>query len=142
MRPFYPGGDYQFQSTLPRRERLTEVEDTPGLLDISIHAPAKGATEHPSKPRNNQVTISIHAPAKGATGGQSFILVRQQISIHAPAKGATFGHINRREMTQISIHAPAKGATCEYAWICEMLRYFNPRSREGSDIPGTPPSTR
>ena len=36
------------------------------LILISIHAPAKGATE-PGKPYAHPTKISIHAPAKGAT---------------------------------------------------------------------------
>ena len=56
-----------FQSTLPRRERL-ELS-SPTLLDtksISIHAPAKGATDY-FFIQLAQSKISIHAPAKGAT---------------------------------------------------------------------------
>ena len=34
--------------------------------------------------------ISIHAPAKGATYDRLNIVVPKGISIHAPAKGATF----------------------------------------------------
>ena len=56
------------------------------------------------------------------------------ISIHAPAKGATR---NRRAgnggATAISIHAPAKGATVAIPRFVLYLKYFNPRSREGSD---------
>ena len=33
----------------------------------------------------------------------------------------------------ISIHAPAKGATLNHHGDCAVHRYFNPRSREGSD---------
>ena len=55
-----------FQSTLPRRERLSDsaFEDT-GVF-ISIHAPTKGATlPHIAFPLYQN--ISIHAPTKGAT---------------------------------------------------------------------------
>ena len=51
----------QFQSTLPRRERLY----LPANI-ISIHAPAKGATQAANR-AIVQAYISIHAPAKGAT---------------------------------------------------------------------------
>ena len=37
----------------------------------------------------NKIQISIHAPAKGATVVLVLRLVLQVISIHAPAKGAT-----------------------------------------------------
>ena len=55
-----------FQSTLPRRER----QDGKGYFrpaeDISIHAPAKGATKTEFEGIKFS-SISIHAPAKGAT---------------------------------------------------------------------------
>lgn len=35
------------------------------------------------------VLISIHTPAKGATDYHAWVLVKTKISIHAPAKGAT-----------------------------------------------------
>ena len=34
----------------------------------------------------------------------------------------------------ISIHAPVKGATGPPFWLPAAIRYFNPRSREGSDV--------
>ena len=77
-----------FQSTLPRRERLYLCSNTDARQNISIHAPAKGATLyaslHPAAPQ-----ISIHAPAKGATAFIKYRLEQLGISIHAPAKGAT-----------------------------------------------------
>ena len=56
--------------------------------DISIHAPAKGATGNGGHAWFNG-KISIHAPAKGATGSLGHHRIQQAISIHAPAKGAT-----------------------------------------------------
>ena len=80
--------------------------------------------------------ISIHAPAKGATNCSHKGFTCGKISIHAPAKGATapsrisrphHGHFNPRSregsdsfggvvflaIKEISIHAPAKGATIQ-----------------------------
>ena len=37
-------------------------------------------------------------------------------------------------ITRISIHAPAKGATSHVVKISLSITYFNPRSREGSDL--------
>ena len=101
-------------------------------MDISIHAPAKGATIA----QINffiPIYISIHAPAKGATRLRHTLRGSKRISIHAPAKGATLAKLAaactvypfqstlpRRERLggimvyydpAISIHAPAKGAT-------------------------------
>ena len=166
-----------FQSTLPRRERL-ELS-SPTLLDtksISIHAPAKGATDYffiqlaqskisihaPAKgatprrsarslPRNFnprsregsdrsyvaevlKTSISIHAPAKGATECYRISTHTDLISIHAPAKGATYSHPLLIYRHTISIHAPAKGATHRSNAGSQRSLYFNPRSREGSDV--------
>ena len=81
--------DYiEFQSTLPRRERL--------LNSYWI---------------NKKNTISIHASTKGATTPPNVDYKMLYISIHAPTKGATKGNPNYFEITKISIHAPTKGAT-------------------------------
>ena len=100
-----------FQSTLPRRERLR-----PRVIMLE------------------NVEISIHAPAKGATELSGHISCLQTISIHAPAKGATITFRRIKMQNIISIHAPAKGATGTVAFLTWMLMDFNPRSREGSDL--------
>ena len=56
-----------FQSTLPQRERLDAAELERLHRDISIHAPAKGATFQRQFSNLTTAVISIHAPAKGAT---------------------------------------------------------------------------
>ena len=78
--------------------------------------------------------ISIHAPAKGATIAQINFFIPIYISIHAPAKGATRLRHTLRGSKRISIHAPAKGATAILTTISYNITHFNPRSREGSDI--------
>ena len=113
------------------------------LSMISIHAPAKGATNlrHRCTVHGG---ISIHAPAKGATffccyfcwfGGFQSTLPRRErrqqcgkrfpaenISIHAPAKGATvIFPVPCFEPVGISIHAPAKGATM---LLCTIAAYI------------------
>ena len=56
------------------------------------------------------------------------------ISIHAPVKGATRGYRRAQGAPAISIHAPVKGATCPGRARRSTRPYFNPRSREGSDL--------
>ena len=82
--------EQEFQSTLPRRERLEALEDLEILTVVSIHAPAKGATIYPEDMGAAAKEVSIHAPAKGATTSTPGIGYRYlTVSIHAPAKGAT-----------------------------------------------------
>ena len=151
----YPQKIQKFQSTLPRRERLSQISSCMGFLAISIHAPAKGATEDRNITESH-FSISIHAPAKGATLNRDLLLEKEKISIHAPAKGATGAgrrdacesdisiHAPAKGATEdtvgtayrsgISIHAPAKGATTHASLLRVSINNFNPRSREGSDI--------
>ena len=65
---------------------------------------------------------------------QIFSYINFNLSIHAPAKGATMGRQCVLYITRISIHAPAKGATSHVVKISLSITYFNPRSREGSDL--------
>ena len=120
---------------------------------ISIHAPARGATRQVGTCRRYHC-ISIHAPARGATFSLRNNFRGWNISIHAPARGATVPPVLLFTFCTISIHAPARGATksstnhCRYIRFQSTLprgerrkqdvqsagnRYFNPRSREGSD---------
>ena len=85
----------------------------------------------------NAYDISIHAPAKGATRLLLHVgIARIAISIHAPAKGATPVTVGKPASLHISIHAPAKGATADPVPRPVHPGHFNPRSREGSDVSG------
>ena len=58
------------------------------FLDISIHAPPRGATELQAL-YDKRVEISIHAPPRGATARRNGDIAAEIISIHAPPRGAT-----------------------------------------------------
>ena len=123
----------EFQSTHPRGVRQAEegLQDTKN--NISIHAPAWGATQLAERTNLSQ-SISIHAPAWGATNRVTEWGASVKISIHAPAWGATANRcvrslqnsrfqsthprgVRHKALHQaakgrkISIHAPAWGAT-------------------------------
>ena len=59
-----------FQSTLPREERLYIVYVILYLLNFSIHAPTRGATQ--TAANAGAMIFSIHAPTRGATGGNNW----------------------------------------------------------------------
>ena len=148
--------NYKFQSTLPRRERQIQRRRTKICLGISIHAPAKGATSltlftsfskkhfNPRSREGSDGTVSAQLHQESdfnprSREGSDFLRTRphghpQVISIHAPAKGATFFSNCIFFCNSISIHAPAKGATIQQIPDCRIQSYFNPRSREGSDV--------
>ena len=77
-----------FQSTRPHGARQAKYKPHVVTDDISIHAPAWGATR--VNPINlSTFSISIHAPAWGATRVEFAAEAKISISIHAPAWGAT-----------------------------------------------------
>ena len=132
-----------------RRQKTIEVEK-----NISIHAPAKGATytnhilfllSSNFNPRSREgsdfltldyiakLEISIHAPAKGATNSVALPYPSNVISIHAPAKGAT-GLCNFISfLFQFQSTLPRRERLSYYTF-CFVVHDFNPRSREGSDL--------
>ena len=81
--------DNAFQFTRPRRARHHYFLSYLHTHEVSIHAPAKGATTDEPRGRLGAINVSIHAPAKGATHGMKTIYRVGEVSIHAPAKGAT-----------------------------------------------------
>ena len=126
-------------------------------LDVSIHAPAWGATLSPSlnvteqfqfqsthprgvRPaRNWSSCAAIWFQSTHPRGVRRFVRSSQPclilVSIHAPAWGATWrsGRWPRSTAT-VSIHAPAWGATCS-RWLPGKKGQdcFNPRTRVGCD---------
>ena len=116
------------------REGSDLVHRIPDLYgNISIHAPAKGATQAWT---SIQPALQFQStlPRRERLPKIPLDTKYQGISIHAPAKGATVFPVSCKCCSGISIHAPAKGAT-ELHWVpMQWLLYFNPRSREGSDI--------
>ena len=98
--------------------------------------------------------ISIHAPAKGATQAKAVVMEIGQFQSTLPRRERlhlstsvpstlNFNPRSREGSDQIdtmqfafsliSIHAPAKGATINEIPVLYMKKDFNPRSREGSD---------
>ena len=103
------------------------------------------------------IDVSIHAPGRGATGVTPLSCKPSpSVSIHAPGRGATaLRHLAARQHC-VSIHAPGRGATPSevvYVWLCSSFQFthpggvrrmratgdttqrlgFNSRTREGCD---------
>ncbi len=77
-----------FQSTRPHGARLGRITEREHDGKVSIHAPARGAT-NPFPHDHDEIEVSIHAPARGATDYQMREWFKYAVSIHAPARGAT-----------------------------------------------------
>ena len=124
----------KFQSTHPRGVRRDGQPPDCRCGDVSIHAPAWGATRTRRVSAPKPEPVSIHAPAWGATPVVDAYRGHDAgVSIHAPAWGATrplprpahhaaFQSTHPRGVRlrscgesfrgcAVSIHAPAWGAT-------------------------------
>ena len=123
--------------------------------DISIHAPAKGATERLEvqqmlscdfNPRSREG--SDHAASFGSglicnfnprsregsdSNSWQNIWINQEFQSTLPRRERLICSSTRCAGINISIHAPAKGATRSRKGGNYEHNYFNPRSREGSD---------
>ena len=121
-----------FQSTLPRRERPDPAAKRREAGHISIHAPAKGATQLKMR-LDRYRRISIHAPAKGATTAYKTGWLQLDISIHAPAKGATVLILSGSHLHLNFNPRSREGSDDVLVDYKDEYKNFNPRSREGSD---------
>ena len=99
-----------FQSTLPRVERQLSILAYSFPCQISIHAPASGATVT-SVNIKLSFNISIHAPASGATVN---ILKQNPNKVYFNPRSREWSDFKfpfKWQTFRISIHAPASGAT-------------------------------
>ncbi len=121
----------QFQSTLPQGERPDIQQNARLILDVSIHAPAGGATIeiittgnfkrfNPRSRRGSDYAVSIWP---GILEFQSTL-----------PQGERLGEVPYvLPFCDVSIHAPAGGATYYFVRTARSCCSFNPRSRRGSD---------
>ena len=102
-------------------------------LEISIHAPARGATQPPSIASCVKTYFNPRS-REGSDKGITLELINclefqstlPRGERHSPCR-------HKMDNLPISIHAPARGATLT-DWNTQTLTLnFNPRSREGSD---------
>ena len=93
------------------------------VFDISIHAPAKGATKRPTMLMTQLRFQSTH-PRRVRPALVNALREAFPISIHAPAKGATIERADKMNKKYISIHAPAKGATENLGSTPEVIILF------------------
>ena len=130
----------EFQSTLPRGERLFLVLVCSAQLQVSIHAPTRGATDlQPAEERQADRFNPRSHEGSDAYNQRDQIYFR--VSIHAPTRGATTEAQNKYNDALVSIHAPTRGATLVTIQLHNSTRSFNPRSHEGSDMVMNIPKT-
>ena len=83
--------------------------------------------------------ISIHAPARGATEYFVAGTKTDKISIHAPARGATLVKLRQKPLYLLFQSTLPRGERLRMPGSFSFHLHFNPRSREGSDSLHTRP---
>ena len=135
VRPIQSGNEgllQWFQSTHPRGVRLGRIRACTCTVSFQSTHP-RGVRLFPFVPKETGRDVSIHAPAWGATPSPPPIAARRCVSIHAPAWGATDMTREWITLQRVSIHAPAWGATGRPEVRHAGLWCFNPRTRVGCD---------
>ena len=143
-----------FQSTHPHGVRPAYGTFMHAQFEVSIHAPARGATYptcicNPFHYRFNPRTrtgcdiklafelattgVSIHAPARGATLNLQSIDFVNSVSIHAPARGATQATRARIMSNMFQSTHPHGVRLPESDIRPKFIDSFNPRTRTGCD---------
>ena len=102
----------RFQSTHPRGVRRLPCSRKSPVVDVSIHAPAWGATIG----QYDSETLSPSFNPRTRVGCDTQVQTITQF------------------LSQVSIHAPAWGATVPSAVCSTSENCFNPRTRVGCDI--------
>ena len=75
--------------------------------------------------------VSIHAPARGATSKPRGTFSPREFQSTHPRGVRPAEQWTVDVFTGVSIHAPARGATPPSAWFYPRMNCFNPRTREG-----------
>ena len=121
-----------FQSTLPRGERPTQAAIRAGYSAFQSTLP-RGERRRGQCGQRLLRHVSIHAPARGATNVTAREVAAKEVSIHAPARGATTYH--RDVFGTICCFNPRsrEGSDGSNGPLVVQVHCFNPLSREGSD---------
>ena len=144
----------------PRPRAGGDPDDTrlPALGDVSIHAPARGATRYwlnhgilrlcfNPRPRAggrlslvrfcNYLNLFQSTPPRGgATACVGRGLNIRIVSIHAPARGGDGKPVSLQDHRRVSIHAPARGGDFFPRLHSSHNVCFNPRPRAGGRLAG------
>ena len=125
---------YIFQSTLPRGERPLLDRHTLELSNISIHAPARGATLCQLFHVCTDKRISIHAPARGATIPLLFLFFPSMHFNPRSREGSDITSVKTKPMLKkFQSTLPRGERPSTWCKASLIITDFNPRSREGSD---------
>ena len=121
-----------FQSTLPRRERPIKQPDNDPQDNISIHAPAKGATE-PTQ-TTQQPSNDFNPRSREGSDHTRKKIVKRIINFNPRSREGSDPGLCARSGCSVHFNPRSReGSDDRKQPHCTAGADFNPRSREGSD---------
>ena len=125
---------FMFQSTRPHGARHSIVPIFFALREKFQSTRPHGARHSALFPPPYQPTVSIHAPARGATDSKRLTYTILHVSIHAPARGATFAlQFHTQRIIEFQSTRPHGARPSGPSMRREKRSGFNPRARTGRD---------
>ena len=122
-----------FQSTLPRRERLMDGNNFVLATVISIHAPAKGATSGSPCYTTRYTDFNPRSREGSDVIGLFSLLMHSAFQSTLPRRERLWRNRNAIFSLEFQSTLPRRERpACDIVERCGA--YFNPRSREGSDM--------
>ena len=115
----------QFQSTRPQRARLQSAR--PCATPASFNPRARKGRDWTPVDGTDKSYVSIHAPAKGATERIVRIDENLKVSIHAPAKGATFHVKQESESNKFQSTRPQRARPQLFQPLMPLLLFQSTR---------------
>ena len=124
----------QFQSTHPHGVRHKEAKLYQNAVKFQSTHP-HGVRQMKKLLANVDIAVSIHAPARGATQQDHGRLRVRVVSIHAPARGATWFGVD--DLFGLDGFNPRTRTGCDQykRFAVVYVNSFNPRTRTGCDFP-------
>ncbi len=121
-----------FQSTHPRGVRRGIPAAVNPILR-SFNPRTREGCDINTKEWCRVLSVSIHAPARGATERKNRLRDVERVSIHAPARGATYNCMLLS--LRLLRFNPRTREGCDGRSVHRIFHYccFNPRTREGCD---------
>ena len=124
----------EFQSTLPRRERLKTVYLDRWCNRISIHAPAKGATRAGVGWWFACVYFNPRSREGSDANGGAFPISAKTFQSTLPRRERRYKRLRRVWDEVFQSTLPRRERHFRVTFPSESSSNFNPRSREGSDV--------
>ena len=123
----------QFQSTLPRRERRRKPKQGTNHVNISIHAPAKGATH---RIRDLQRKDRFQSTLPRRERHRLHLIKRSDMNFNPRSReGSDVAALAICDANTNFNPRSREGSDGKYLYGIRRQHHFNPRSREGSDCP-------